>query len=81
MTPKYRKGQSLRHVTSGVEIHVNFPNMKRYLVRKQGRTTGFEDEFIGTYNCSWFDRNGKLVSGDIDEDLLARPSDTSSKSV
>ena len=71
--PKFRKGQLLIHIPDGKEVIVDYINTKRFTVVKNGRTTGFSDEFTGTYSCTWFDSNGKSASANIEESLLAKP--------
>ena len=72
-TPKFRKGQLLIHIPNGKEVIVDYINIKRFIVPKNGRITGFSDEFTGTYTCTWFDSKGKSTSTDIEESLLAKP--------
>lgn len=74
MEPKFRKGQELFDFANQRNVFVKYPNMRRLLIRKNNRTTGFEEEFTGTYFCSWYDEKGKLISGDIEEDSLSNQS-------
>ena len=80
MTPKFRKGQELIDASNNREVFVLHPNMKRLIIKKKNHLSGFEDEFTGTYYCSWFEK-GKSVSGNISEDLLSKPFETSSNSL
>lgn len=74
MEPKFKKGQSVINIQTGKEVLIKSLNTKRYTVRKDNRVTGTEDVFTGSYYCSWFDDKGKLISGDIEEGLLSKPS-------
>lgn len=79
--PKFRKGQELFDNANKRTVFINYPNMSKFMVRKNNHVSGFKEEFTGTYNCSWFDGKDKLASGEIEESLLSKPSSTSSNNV
>lgn len=70
--PKFKKGQFVILTSSGKEVFIQSVNFKRYTVIKNGRTTGYEDMFTGSYYCSWLNDKGKSVSDNIDETLLSK---------
>lgn len=72
--PKFRTGQLLIHTPDGMEVIVDSINTKRFIVAKNGQSSGFSDEFTGTYSCTLFDKDGKSTSLVIEESLLAKPS-------
>lgn len=45
MEAKFKKGQLVIHKPTGKEYTIDSLNFKRYIVNKNGRTTGFQDEF------------------------------------
>lgn len=74
MIPKFSKGQTVIHIPSNKEYIIKTVNTKRYIVNKNGKTTGFEDEFAGTYDCVWFDEKGSHFDNNVLEVLLFKPS-------
>jgi len=72
--PKFRPGQLVIHIPDKKEYYIKTANFKRYTVIKNGRTTGFEDEFLGTYDCAWFDNKKSHLETGVSEDLLSNPS-------
>ncbi len=71
--PIFEKGQFVIHTSSKKEYLIKYVNLKTYTVVKNGRTTGVEDEFTGSYYCSWLDDKGKEVSGNVEETLFSKP--------
>lgn len=71
--PIYKKGQLLINNSTGREVIVKLPNIRRLLVKRGIRSTGFSEEFTGTYFCSWLNDKNKWEDGDIDENLLSKP--------
>ena len=69
---KYKKGQLVIYQPSGKEVFILSLNYKRHTIVENSRTTGFEDEFTGSYYCSWLDEKGKEMSDNIDEELLSK---------
>lgn len=75
--PIFRRGQSVIHLITGKEIIIKRPNFDRLLIKNNsGHSTGFSDEFNGSYFCSWLNDKDKWEEGDIEENLLSKPLNT-----